>query len=429
MANTIKNYYNSVWVDISNYVDGVGEIPLISRNNDWTLRVETFTLEIAGSIQVDLAGGYDFEIDGKIKIEMDSTFLFTGYVSDSYFDYEQQKYILEITSGLGKLQNVFLGYVEMSNVFSTGGPTQFWIESTYPYYRCVQVLWALEKAFTVSGLTLDVPVAIKTTQLFTRVFQKTTPPYSGNKVITYADLFFDEYQLYSLGVAAAVQPSVPFTTNISRLIDGERIKLGRYNYIFPKGNHEPEVNCFEFVSEILTSLRFTVKAIGDYAFQLVTPNDNYVIADDDKFEYELKKNQKDLFDAGLSYTTPNINHISSSDYNAQRQLYYSATETKLSGIVSGGEDKISPMPNFSIFFNGPDTSYPLGSCTFSLSSNLIISDVSLSASLNMAALRYQARANNYNLETIITNAKTTFATIAKHQIDLQWNNSEIEQEI
>jgi len=67
-------------------------------------------------------------------------------------------------------------------------------------------------------------------------------------------------------------------------------------------------------------------------------------------------------------------------------------------------------------------------CLRALTDDFIYSDSSYYASLNPIALRYQAKAMDSTVETIVTNSDTTFRTVVNNYIDLEWSNSEIEQE-
>ena len=103
MANTVQNYYGAAWVDISDYVVGYSPVPYISRNRDWTLRIETWGVQIAGTLGDIRGGSYNFTIGDKFVVKSGATFLFSGEVEESYYNYSEQIYEVRIKSSLGKL--------------------------------------------------------------------------------------------------------------------------------------------------------------------------------------------------------------------------------------------------------------------------------------------------------------------------------------
>ena len=429
MANTVQNYYGAAWVDISDYVVGYSPVPYISRNRDWTLRIETWGVQIAGTLGDVRGGSYNFTIGDKFVVKSGATFLFSGEVEESYYNYSEQIYEVRIKSSLAKLQEKYISYTDFHDAFAAGTPNvQYWTD--YLGFQSVQCLWALECMFVENGLTLDVPAGIGTTELFTKTSGDDWP---GDVTITYADLYFDEYQLFCLGMASAVESTTNVTSYVFRPDDRER-PYERVFTVAPKADHNPEVGCLDFVSEILTSLRFDIKVTGSDAYQLVAYAANYTVADADKFEYTSKVVKKKIDDIGVSRIslTEVIANPVPIDYALKgRSEYYSAVETLLSENSVGGDDKIVMMPNFTILYaNTNDYSelYYEAPCLRALTDDFIYSDSSYYASLNPIALRYQAKAMDSTVETIVTNSDTTFRTVVNNYIDLEWSNSEIEQE-
>jgi hypothetical protein len=425
MLFKVYNYFSAAWVDISDYVVGSSEIPFISRNSDYTLRADTWTMEIAGSIQVDLVGGYRFAADDKIKIEKDSAFLKGGYIESSYYNYDRQVFVLTIKSSLFKLQDKMLGYTEFGAAFATGSGTQFW-EEYLASYPSVQVLWALEKVFAGCSLTLTVPNGIKTEVLFTRAAGTN---WDG-RVITRGDLYFDENQLFCLGMQAAVNPVTIVNTGVLRtnysLLD---LFVGLQLTI--KNTHDPEVDCFAFVSEVLTSLKLTLDETDFDTFTLTAPTASYTIADDDKYGYESTGVTSKEKNVGYSLASYNVDG-NWAIANSNRDKYASATETTPPEYRTSEDSAINMMINFRMLFadvaNPAAGLYNESTCEPTASGVLIVDDGEITAHLNPLACRYAALAINKTVEDITTVATDTFATVVENFIDLENQTSRIIQE-
>lgn len=423
MSFNLYNYHSAAWVDISDYLVSASEIPFTSRNGDWTLRGETWNIEIAGSIQDELPAGYSLGKGNQVKITKDAGFLISGYIEQSNFNYERQIYEIVVNSPLLKLKDKMVGYDNLHAPFATGSASQYWVD--YLTYNSVQVLWALEKVFALCGLTLTVPAPLKATTLFTRT--ASTGAWAG-RAITYADLYFDEYQLYCLGMQSAAQPVSVISDPFIRY-DSFYTHLQNLN-ITLKVNNDPEVNCFDFVSEIFTSLKLTVQETDTYAYTLIAPTTNFTIADDDNYNYSTYEILARSTDLGYSWVTYNASgnwSITSSN----RDKYYSATETNPPDNVTENKDKISIMQNFRILFADTATvssEYNESVCSPDLSGSLIIDDESTTGHLNPFACRYANQAGDFTVQEITTAATDTFKTVAENFIDLENRTSRIIQE-
>jgi len=419
-------------VDISDYVVGAGQVPYISRNPDLTLRLETWNLEIAGSIAVLLSGGHDISKGQLIKVEKDSVFLFGGEIIESNYNYDTQIYSLEISNRLEKLKENMLDYATLGATFFSGSASQYWTD--WLGFSSVQCLWAIQCAFSVNSLTLNLNTGLATTNLFTRTIDTN---WAG-RTITYGDLYFDEEQLYCLGTESVVKHTTNRTgrsirQGSPRLGDGrgggyERIGVSLYSTT--KNDTKAEVDCAEFVSECLTSLGLAIQQTAIDTFTLYALTDNYTITDDDKYSFESNGYDAKLQDVGYSFVSGGIggNWLSSASY---RNGYYSTSETKLSEVALGGADKITPMQNFAVLFadtNSFIAEYGEAGADIDLSSSFVLNDNSVLGRINLIAYRYRAYATPKTVEKVTMPATSTYKSVVENFIDLENRTSQIVQE-
>lgn len=428
----IEHYQGgSSWVDISDYLVSSGKIPRAFRNRDFTLRADYVDVTIAGSLRgvLGYASDFEFSVDEQVRFKDDSdSIIWVGKIDSSNLNYETLEFSLSIRSTLIDLKTKYIDYDTIHATFAAGTLAQYWTD--YLTYNSVQLLWALECAFSVAGLSLTVPNAIKTTSLFTRTISTGT---WNEREITFADLYFDEYQLYCLGKQYAVQPYA--TAQGWRFVGGggfvrnwgdipEGIKLVKTK------ENDPAVDCFAFVSEALTSTRLSIK-VDNGAYTLAYGAGTYTIADDDKYGYEKLKEPSEAELAGCSWVTlnPSGNWLITS---SNRDKYYDSTATDIDEIIFGDADPIAIMPNFRILF--ADTSdfsgeYGEAVCEPDLSADLIIADGQITGHLNPIANRYDAVVNSRVVERITCPYQSTHQAVEEHNVDLEQETSEIIQEV
>jgi len=163
MANKIQYYYNSAWVDISDYVQNVSLVPFTIRNRNYTAGIATFTFDVAVTVRDHTSinsSTFEFSGDEKIKVlDTNDKILFGGYIEKSIFNYEENIFSLSVPSSLLKLRTFLLDYDTIHSAINAIGAA--WNEYT-PYGSCyykfptVGFTWLLKKIFYVAfGTTLD----------------------------------------------------------------------------------------------------------------------------------------------------------------------------------------------------------------------------------------------------------------------------------
>jgi hypothetical protein len=325
------------------------------------------------------------------------------------------------------LHEKYIDYSTFHAVWSAGDSSQYW--SDFMGFNSVQVLWALETAFTVSGLTLTVPATLKTENLFTR----SNDTSWNERTIQRGHLYFDEFQLYCLGTSSAISPFEPISGYTVRNASGDGGYFGMLGISAPnlvkKYNHRAEVDCFAFVSEILTSLKLTIKQTGSNTFYLLKPTSPYSIVDDKQFQYSEANQKAQVSEVGYSWATNNGSGNWSIN-SSNRSVFYSNVESQISEISTDEKAKVSMMLNFRMLFADTDTfssEYNESVCEPNKSSDQIITDGTITAHLNPIAARYDNNANRHTEENILTDFQSEFYDIEDHGIEVRFQKSQLKQ--
>lgn len=437
MAYAIKHLKGGTWIDISIYVVGLDKIPQRFRNKDFSVSIKSVGIVIAKSIRQHASYGDDFEFsaDEQIDIYDGATPIFGGFISKTTFGADDMTFKLNVTVYLAALQTVLVGYDQMHAAFASGASGEYWVD--YIGFRSVSVLWALEKAFTASGLTLDVPSALKTKVLLTKT-QKESVPVWNSKVVHYADLYFDEYQLYYLRASIAISP---FTVEYKDVAVSEGNRRDR-NYgergltkkvtITKRRNDEPEVNCFELASEIFSVLGLSVKSLGGKAFRVVDTSTQLIVSAENIYSFSKESRSSELLYIGYSYVGPTKSIMPCPVAESQRQWFYEPTVvTQLKEVSDGGDDKIGLLSNFTIYFadtddfSGPYNEYE---SQIELHEDMILDDNTEAAAFNILATKYRDKVLNPSIETILIDSDFSDNVAIQNDIDAEWDNSEIVQE-
>lgn len=406
--------------DISDYVVGASPLPYISRNSDFKPRYESFAFEVAATY-TDLS--ITLAINDVIKVTDGSgNFLWSGDLDSLKYNYDSHVWEVQATTHLIKLKNTKFGYDQMHALFATGLSTQYWTD--FAGWKGVSLLWALECAFSVNGLTLS-----EGTLFSTILFNKTAKTGWAGRQITYGALYFDEYQLYCLKLSTATDPAQSISEYVTRVIDPISAEIK--TEIIYKGNHEPELSCLEFVEETLSAMRLTLKQTDVNDYELIPLTANYTVVDDDKYDYELFSIKPKSSDAGISSADTLIVGDVWTISASPRAKYYSMTETKLNELDLGGDDKINIMKNFIIYF-ADNSDYSVNhnesACVIELNGDFISGTGTSNAKLNIAATRYQVLAMTKTQENINSPSNITYATVVENFLDLENRTSNITQE-
>lgn len=410
---TLEHYYDSAWRDISDYVDRIESLPRAFRNRDYSLRAEIISSDIAVTIRDSAIYADDFTFtDGdKFRVkDNSSTIIWNGELETSHYNYREEIFELRIRPHLFKLKDQFVDYATLHILFAAGGGTQYWTD--HYGFTSVQLLYGLECLFTACGISVYIPAAIGTTSLFTR----TTDGVNWIETeITFADLYFDEYQLYCLNQTIA--------TLYSTIDDAANDYIGS------------KIRCWDLVSEILQKTKLVLLPYGDEGYQIAFNTGNYTVTDDNSYEYDRTKVAIDIDQDGLGCRY--LTDLTPSPLRPNRTAYYSAAASPVDppGVVGKGSE-LTVINNFTILFadaknrlNGFDADFEERMCYIYLSSTLGYGTGTADATLNLIASQFADKSSVHEYETILTAYQSTFESIEEHAIDPQWETSEIKQEL
>ncbi len=314
MSLSVNNYYGGSWVDISDYVTGAGDVPYVSRNRDWTLRTDIWTVKIAGTLRDIRGSTYNFSAGDKFTVKDGAAFLFLGTVLSSEFDNEAQVFNVSIQNVLACLNDYLCKYSVVHAQLSVGRTN--WYEYV-PYdisgNALVGVTWLLEKLFSIAGLTLDTATAGASI-----LFNDATAGYGD---ILMREMLVDEDMFYCTN-----QDMASINTNV----DGTSIPT------FSK-----------YVSAICSVFGLCFQptdadASGNFTFTLVLETANYTIGADDKYAYGefVRRAQYRTNYSGCDYA-----------YDTNRAHYRSATIYPITTYTTGGWDnKVDYFKNLFFFY-------------------------------------------------------------------------------
>lgn len=315
MAFSVNNYYSGSWVDLSDYIIDASEVPYVSRNRDWTMRLENWSVKIAGSLKSIRGSSYNFAVGDKFTVKDGSTFLFLGEVYFSYYNYDEQVYEVDIKSALSILQDYSCDYDTLHSYFIDRNNWYEYTSRDYDDNRILGITWAIEKMFEIAGLTLNASTANASV-----LFNDSNVGFGD---ILLREMLIDEDMFYCLGqsVAAIHSDSTVDVTLIPTF--------------------------FEFISEMCAvfGLMFqptNADSSGNFTYTLVLETSNYTIGNDDKYNFiekNIKGNYKLVF-SGCEY-----------GYASVRSYYRSGTHDIDRYIVGGLDRKVNYFLNLYIFYS------------------------------------------------------------------------------
>jgi len=282
---SVKHYHNSSWIDIPDYVIGAGDVPYISRNRDWTLRTESWSVGIAATIRNDAnySDVFEFLADDRIAVWDSAKLLFAGMVKSSPLDYESMVFNLEVISDLYKTNDYRIEYDTLHDVLVAGSPTEYEYRGrSYYLMPSVHYLYLMKKMFQVCGLTLDTS-EVDDVVAFTCSWE--ADAYSGAHTadIKYKDLFVGESELYCIN-----QKTDSYHTTIDSTI---------YDHSADK------ITFFDLIKELCGCLGFMIIPTGIDNYKLILETANYNIDPDNKYGYTLEQisGDEDLDNLGLTH--------------------------------------------------------------------------------------------------------------------------------
>lgn len=137
-------------VVIDNYIVSAQPVPYISRNRDYSLRAEIWSISIAMTYATTPV------IGDKIEVFSDAQIIFGGEISNVLPKYDSRTWQIEVESSLGVLRT---RQFDIDTIYSSlyPGSSPAWYEFTYTTYYSfpiVGVVYLLKTIFTFMGLTL-----------------------------------------------------------------------------------------------------------------------------------------------------------------------------------------------------------------------------------------------------------------------------------
>lgn len=402
MANIVK-HYNSSWIDITDYVvSGVDKIPSSMMNEDFTLKAESFTIEVAVTVRDHASYADDFEFAAGELVQFlmeDTSFIIGGIIESSVFSYEDQIFIIRVRPEVKALEDYKVDYNTLNTEIASGANWYEYDSSDALYATpVVGVLWLMKCLFSVAGYTLDVD-DVKDSVILNRT--------EWSLDITYQDLI--------------TYPVILWCINQSVACSHDTIDDTDEDY------RRNKISFFTLLSELLSSLSLVLVQTAPGEFKLIEETSNYTVADDDKFVYE-----KESLKGDVSIDVAGIrNQVNWTNVMAN---YGSATPTNIEAVSIGEGDQIDYMMNLVIMYTNAKTldnkysdSYSFQECFAWASTDLIIT-ILTNIWLNTAQKRVRALVSNSTKEKILTNFESDKNSVMNHNIDMEWTNSEIVQE-
>lgn len=392
-------------MDISDYIiPGTELVPRISRNRDFSLRLETWKVIIAGSLRDVRGSTYNFTAGDKFRVyDGSNNIRFYGVVDKSIYNYEDNVFEVTVKDGLYLLSQKLVEYNSLHTAISGGTPAWYEYVASDEYgYPDVGLIHVVKKMFSEVGYTLDV-TDVDSEVLLTYDFGGAI----GNVNIEYQKLLMDENVMYCINQNVAA-----YHTKIDDL---------SYEY------NSDKITFFDFVSEVCSILGLGIEltSLDNYKLIRAAGSSNYVVADDDKFSYQSSKvdGKRTINDLGTSYNLVN------------RSEYQSTTPTDLTIRSTKHGSGINRLTNFTIFFTDIDVNDPYS--TVGLAITDLNGDVSPDTSIeegsgiynyNELAYKVRAEVSDYTDEELLTNDEDDYETVIENFFDVEWENSQIKQE-
>jgi len=414
MAITVE-HYKAGWNDITDYVESCGVVPFNPVNRDYSLQAQTWDVVIACTIRTFYSDEtFNFAASDKIRVYNGATLLFSGYVDKSVYTYGSMNFALKIKTSIMKLTNKKVQYDGLDTEFATGVNWYDYTAASYYYSMpIVGAMWALKCLFSVCGLTLDTS-EIDDVKVLTR--NESDGNWAGNVDVLYKYFYFYEDMVWCIGHNVAVGHA-----NLDQNINHDENKL----------------TCFELVSAICSYLRLAVRLVDVDSYKLISLTTNFDtsatggdIDDVDKFEYSretILASDERVSAGDTIFSEVNLQLFTANPLPD--------AEPSLLGGVNGAGSSVGALSLFCLFFSDAvnkathyEEVHDYVKCQFDASTDFVINDGTVGATLNLTSITARAKLNNYLQEVVLTNIKTDEKTILQNNIDLVWSNSEISQE-
>lgn len=368
--------YRSGWNDISNDIIDISDIPYINRNRDFTPIAKPITIIVSSK-----SSCIPFVYDDLIQVKSDATVIWSGFVSESIYNYESKSYELTVENDLMLLDRTILDVG-----FPTFSAASFQYDTTGTY-PLVNALYLMKQIFTMCGLTLSTS-DIDSTTLFIYYFT------------SYVDVPFNRLCLDVNELRCIGQDSAALYANIS--LEDE---FG-----------ENQITGWELIYNLLGNLRLGIVQTSNRNYKLVYPTSNYTISDNVKYKY-----------SNQSYKA-NTDNISLRAYTTTQVIASGATVTEMALYENEGKGKITTqmLNGLSIrFYNYSGGFVSNASAPTALDPRY----KSSLTSFNPVISQIDALTQNYTREEITTDATLTIKTVLENSINIRENTSKIIQEV
>ena len=194
MAFSIKNSTTA----LDDFIIQCDDVPIWKYNRDYSPIIPEFSMTVSQFVSEAL-----IEEDQPIDVYYDDdTYpVFTGYVIRKQYKTEKRAYEVSVIHNLAKLRNYYVTYANLHSALATGATAQQYLASDNQGYPSTQLLWVMQKMFTVAGLVLD-------GQDIEDIFIEQIVADGDDRDILFQHLRLDENMLYAINQPVACAYSV-----------------------------------------------------------------------------------------------------------------------------------------------------------------------------------------------------------------------------
>lgn len=319
---SVENYFGGQWIDVSDFVASLNRIPIVSRNRDFTARIEAVKITVCEPLFNEIRDGERVSIDEKFRIKIDGVSKFFGYVTEAPFDYDTREQTLTIFENLGKLTEKKICHDVLSSALRAEAPSTASGFRAMSYFNgaTVGVLHTIEMMFSLCGL------GIVTSSIASKVVKK-------NHVFT-----------FSITGHNPSRPTVTRDILMSELFFGEQIlyNYGKSTAQYHSQMQEPtDKSFFDLVNEFCGCFGLYIQNIGENTYQFIELSENYTYDENeinDEIEITEMRANTALDAIGINetsiyprkYLSPVERELSS--YNLQKGVTESVTVTSNLGF-------------------------------------------------------------------------------------------------
>ena len=323
------HFYDSEWVDISDYVIECEKIPFADRNRNFEPRTRSVKMSISerypNTISVDEK--IKFEITLSLESIIAQKHVFSSYVDECKKSETKASYEILLQSSLGKLADKRIMYTTaLEDLIAEGDSTQYRTNDNESPSGLeldnIQLLWLLQCLFANIGLTLDV-TSVTSTAVEIGVFN-----FDGTNYTYYLpDLAMDKRAFYFLG----------------QLTIGGSLTVQ---------DPESSPTYFDFVKVICQAFNLILQCTDQDTYKLVKrSNKNTYLSFDNDFFLSLNSNKQEPMASSYAYQV----RYGNNDFpTCLRRAYYDSTlrGPNIQDELPSGDDseRIDWIESFALLF-------------------------------------------------------------------------------